>query len=372
MKGANRGSGSEPASPRVSTFVPRDAAEGRTETKTQRTSDTLSDTLSVTSVHRPPPPRPAAAKGYAWFASGSSSSCGGRETPAPRARRPPGRRCAPRERSRWERRSCRRSERQPRRSSFARRGYESTRRRRRRRRRRAVPRSAQTRSPRRTRRGPPIGGRRWRPPSASTASTATPGRGSGRTPASAPSRSGARAPRPATSPSATSSRPITIRRSRPKSRAFAPISRARPRPPRRRCGPRRAPRLSSDACPSRFTGRGCARARGGWRWRRATPGTSSPRRRRLRFVGTSIRRRVCGWTTRMNRRARVQAPATGPKPRPPPRRSRGSRCPPTARGRPSAPGVWEPPPPSRWERAPRDPPRSSWTGGAGASAGRAC
>ena len=237
----------------------------------------------------------------------------------------------------------------------------------------AAPRPARTRSPRRTRRPPPIGGRRWRPPSASTASTATPGRGSGRTLASAPSRSGARAPRPATSPSATSSRPITIRRSRPKSRAFAPISRARPRPPRRRCGPRRAPRLSSDACPSRFTGRGCARARGGWRWRRATPGTSSPRRRRLRFVGISIRRRGgCGWTTRMNRRARVQAPATGPKPRPPPRRSRGSRCPPTARGRPWAPGVWEPPPPSRWERAPRDPPRSSWTGGAGASAGRAC
>ena len=28
--------------------------------------------------------------------------------------------------------------------------------------------------------------------------------------------------------------------------------------------------------PSRFTGRGCARARGGWRWRRATPGTPPP------------------------------------------------------------------------------------------------
>ena len=167
----------------------------------------------------------SAAKGYAWFASGSSSSCGGRETPAQRARLPPGRRCVPRGRFRWERRSCRRSELRPRRLSFARRGMTTTRRRRRRR--AAVPHRWRTR-PRRTLPRRPIGGRRWRPPSASTASTATPGRGSGRTPASAPSRSGARAPRPDTSPSATSSRPITIRRIRPKSRAFG-RSRARVR-----------------------------------------------------------------------------------------------------------------------------------------------
>ena len=205
MKGANRRIRvralvrAEPGS----TFVPRDAAEGRTETKTQRTSDTLSDTPSVTSVHRPPPPCPAAAKrlrlvrvrqleDVVWWSRNSGAACEASAW-AP---------VCPRERSRRERRSCRRSERRPRRSSFERRGYESTRRRRRRRRRRrAVPRSSSDpvppTDPSRPTEVAVAGGAA---PSASTASTATPGRGSEEPRRPGTSRSGARAPRPATSP----------------------------------------------------------------------------------------------------------------------------------------------------------------------------